>query len=538
MSFSRYIVKRCYALEDSTGYKQSKQFFFDLIENPRSKIRPYFDIFMILLVITSVFMLIYEVKADLGSISVVFEAIAVTIFITEYLLRLWLYNDVHKIIISDYEKAEFIGLPYKLGPSIREIISKKWDYATTPLAVIDLLAIIPSYRPLRFLRIFLLFRLFKLFRYARSINEFAKVISEKRFELYTLAIFLAFVVFTSASAIYFFEARNQGGEIEHFFDGIYWALVTISTVGYGDITPQTTEGRVITLILIICGIGVLSFTTSVIVSAFTEKMRDLRENRVYAELEKKKSLHTIICGFGRVGQEVAQRLSADRDHFVVIDTDATNVDRAKRLGYLVIEGSAERTQLLENAGIKDKAERILCLTGNDVANVYITLTARYLNPSIEIISRANREETVKKLIQAGANRTVSPFSIVGLIAGEYVGQPVAFEAIYGMLSRKGGIGLEAVVVPPESELDGVAIGDINFRSSRLILFGVISHVRQDEAKRSAYPLRDRHLYFNPTADYILQENDLLIMFGHQYSIVHFKDLMEKGVLLRGADGDK
>jgi len=86
--------------------------------------------------------------------------------------------------------------------------------------MIDLLAILPSYRPLRFLRIFLLFRLFKLFRYARSATEFVKVLSEKRFELYTLAIFLAFVVFTAAAAIYFFESQRQGGQIGNIFDGI------------------------------------------------------------------------------------------------------------------------------------------------------------------------------------------------------------------------------------------------------------------------------------------------------------------------------
>ena len=406
---------------------------------------------------------------------------------------------------------------------------------TTPLAVIDLLAIIPSYRPLRFLRIFLLFRLFKLFRYARSISEFGKVISEKRFELYTLAIFLAFVVFISASAIYFFEARGEGGEIEHFFDGIYWALVTISTVGYGDITPQTTEGRVITLVLIICGIGVISFTTSVIVAAFTEKMSDMRKNRVFAELEKKKTLHTIICGFGRVGQEVAERLAMDRDHFVIIDSDPENVECARQLGYLVIEGNAESTPLLNSAGIKDKAERILCLTDSDVVNVYITLTARHLNPAIEIISRANREETVSKLLQAGANRTVTPFSIVGQIASEYVGQPVAFEAIYGVLSRKGDITLDAIMVPVGSELDGVSLGKVHFRSHRLTLFGVISALQRDKACRSAFPLQDRHLYFNPVADFKLQGNDLLVIFGHQYSITHFKDLIEKGQLLGGQD---
>ncbi len=484
---------------------------------------------MILLVLTSVILLMYQVKVDLGYIGTLFEVCVVSIFLTEYLLRLWLYNDIHMIFIEHYERADFIGQPFKLWPPIKSVLGKKWEYMTAPLAIIDLLAIIPSYRPLRFLRIFQLFRLFKLFRYARSINEFAKVLTEKRFEFYTIAIFLAFIVFAAASAIYFFEAKVESGGIEDFFDGIYWALVTISTVGYGDITPQTTEGRAITLALIICGIGVISFTTSVIVTAFSEKMNELRDGRVFTELEKRKGKHVIICGFGRVGLVVAERLFLDQAPFVVIDSDPGAIARAQKLGYLAIEGNAEDSALLEQVGIRTKTEQILCLTGSDVINVYITLTVRYLNPTVEIISRANQEATVKKLHQAGVDHTVAPFKVVGLIAGEYIGQPVAFEAIHGMLSGKDGIELDTVTVRIGSSLDGVRVGDVDFAANKLILFAVIG-LSNNERPASVYNLADRWLHFNPKADFLLAGTDVLVLVGHQYSITHFKDRLESGAL--------
>jgi voltage-gated potassium channel len=531
MAFAKYIVKRCYAIEDSARYKRTKSFFYDLLVNPSARIRPYFDIFMIVLVLASVFLLIYEVKTDLGMFSRVFEGVAVSIFLVEYLLRLWLYNDSHKIIIEHYERSEFLNHSFRLGPALREMMSKKWDYMTTPLAIIDLLAIIPSYRPLRFLRIFLLFRLFKLFRYARSINEFVKVLSEKKFELYTLFIILAFVIFISSAAIYFFEAQTEGGEIENFFDGVYWALVTISTVGYGDITPHTPEGRFITLVLIICGIGVISFTTSIVVSAFGEKMKEMREHRVFAELEKGGRNVTIICGYGRMGQVVAERLKSDRDHFVIIDPDLQNVERAKQVGYLAIQGNAENTQLLQNVGIDTRAERILCLTDDDVVNVFIALTARHLNPDIEIVSRANREETVNKLLQVGADHTVMPYKILGLMAGEYMGQPVAFEAIHGMLHGEEKISLETVVVSSGSMLEGIPIGRIDFNQHKLILFGVISLVdREVDDSRAAYGMGTRMFFFNPQQDFQLHANDIIMVFGHELSIVHFKDSQERGTL--------
>jgi voltage-gated potassium channel len=529
MSFARLVVQRCYALEDSLRYKWVKRFFYDLLENPQAPVRPFFDLGMILLVLASVFVLIYDVKNDLGLFGRLFEGLAVSIFLTEYLLRLWLYNDSHRILIEHYERAEFTNAPFRLGPAVREILAKKWDYMTTPLAVIDLLAIIPSYRPLRFLRIFLLFRLFKLFRYARSVNQFAQVLSEKRFEFQILFFFLFFVVFSSASVIYFFEASTEGGQIDTFFDAIYWALVTLSTVGYGDITPQTQEGRFVTLVLILCGIGVIAFTTSIIVAAFSEKMPEVRRSRVFAEVEKRGN-HTILCGFGRIGQVVAERLVQDREHFVIVDSKAEHIALARQRGYLAIEGGAESTELLENLGVSAQARRILCLTSDDVTNVYITLLARHLNPDIEIISRANREETVNKLVQAGANHTVMPFKVAGLIASEYAGQPVAFEAIYGIFSGEEDISIETIPVHEGAALEGKTIGDIDFRQLRLILFGVISgRGRESMPEDSAYDLKGGRFLFNPGEGFVLKPNDVLVVFGHQFSIFHFKEQLEKGV---------
>lgn len=530
MSLSRLLVQRCYALQDSARYKKTKQFFFDLLENPHAPVRPFFDVGMILLVLASVFLLIYDVKNDLGPFGEIFERIAVSIFLAEYLLRLWLYNDSHLIVIEHYERAEFTHAPFRLGPALREVLAKKWDYMTTPLAVIDLLAIIPSYRPLRFLRIFLLFRLFKLFRYARSINQFAQALSEKRFEFQILFFFLVFVVFSAASIIYIFEARGEGGEIDSFFDGIYWALVTLSTVGYGDITPHTQEGRFVTLVLILCGIGVLAFTTSIVVAAFSEKLPEVRRNRVFTEVEKRGN-HTILCGFGRVGQVVAEQLDRDREHFVIVDPGGDKVIAARQRGYLAIEGGAQDQALLENLGVQQQARRILCLTDDDVTNVYITLMARHLNPDIEIISRANREESVGKLVQAGANHTIMPFKVMGLIAGEYAGQPVAFEAIYGIFSGEEDIGLETIPVHAGSILEGRTIGDIDFRGQRLILFGVISGLgRRSPEVEAFYDLAGSSFLFNPGQGMVLQANDILVVFGHQFSLFHFKDCLERNLL--------
>ncbi len=530
MVFTQRVIKQCYEMAASDRYRGLKQRVFDLLENPKAPIRPYFDIFMIGLVISSVWLLIYEVKNDLGNFSDLFERFAVTIFIVEYLLRFWIFNDSHKVIIEDYERAEFINEPFRLGPALWRAVKAKLRYMIQPLAIIDLLAIIPSYRPLRFLRIFLLFRIFKLFRYTRSISEFAKVLSEKRIELFTLFIVMAFITFTAATALFFFEADHREHQVENFFDSIYWALVTMSTVGYGDITPKTTEGRVVSLTLIVAGLGVISFFTSIIVSAFGEKISEIRTHRVFSEVERKR-VDTLICGFGRVGEVVADRLSKDKRNFVVVDSEEQYAELARQRGYLAVQGNGEDNELLLNLGIEKRIVRLLCLTGDDVANVYITLTARQLNPDVEIISLANHRENITKLYRAGAGHCVAPNQVVGLIAAEYAGQPVAFEAVYGLLTGQSEVRMEAVRIKRGSVMEGRRMNSIDFIRRRLIPFGVIREKDGEVVEgTTCYRLQGRSFYFNPGDDFTFRAEDLLVLFGHHYSVIHFRDCLEGGEL--------
>ncbi len=530
MAFAQRVIKQCYDMAASDRYIGLKRWFYDLLQNPKASIRPYFDIFMIGLVLSSVWLLIYEVKHDLGLFSDLFEKFAVSIFILEYLLRFWVFNDSHKVLIEAYERAEFINEPFRLGPALWRALISKLRYVVQPMAIIDLLAIIPSYRPLRFLRIFLLFRIFKLFRYTRSISEFVKVLSEKRIELFTLFIIMAFITFTAATAMFFFETDQRGHQVDNFFDSIYWALVTMSTVGYGDITPHTTEGRLVALTLIVAGLGVISFFTSIIVSAFGEKIHEIRTHRVISEVERKR-VDTVICGFGRVGEVVAERLTRDKRHFVVVDPVEKHVELARERGYLAVQGDGESNDLLLSLGIENRIKCLLCLTGDDVVNVYITLTARQFNPEVEIISRANHRENINKLYRAGASHCVAPNQVVGLIAAEYAGQPVAFEAVYALLSGQSEEGIEAVVVKQGSVMEGRRMDSIDFRQRRLIPFGVIRPGSCEEVEGvTCFILQDRCFYFNPGDDFIFQAEDMLVLFGHEYSVIHFRDCLQGGKL--------
>lgn len=526
---AKLIVHIAYFLETSSSYRNTKLFFYNLLENPDSRIKSYFDIFMICLVLFSVFLLIYEVDTQFSQVDMVYEHVLITLFIIEYLLRAWLYNDVHHIVLEHYEKAEYLQSPFRFREVASQILAKKIEYVFTPLAVIDLLAILPSYRPLSVLRVLLIFRLLKLFRYFKSMKLFAEVLDSKRFELYNLAIFLSFLVFIGSTGIYLFEHPTNGQQVSNLFDAAYWSIVTVSSVGYGDIAPQTTGGRLVAMALILTGLGILSFFISIIVAAFNDKMHDLRENRTYAELKRYKKF-VIICGFGRVGQHIAVQLQKHRQHFVVIDNKEINASKARRLGYFVIHADASKNEVLINAGIKNRATVVLCTTGDDVVNVYITLTSRHLNPSIRIISRANIQDNVKKLYQAGADNVIQPFEIAAMVVAEYIGQPVAFEAILGIIREERQFIMETLCVHSGSFIDGLKISEIDFERRKLMLVGVISANPVHRKHKNSYKVKNQHFYFNPEPYFVLRNDDLLVVLGREVGIEYFRDQIEKSRL--------
>lgn len=522
----RLLVWLAYFLESSLRYRRCKIFFYDLLENPNSKKKAYFDLAMIFFVILSIFVIISDGTKELAAINQLFETGIIVVFMLEYLLRGWLYSNSHQEIIDYHERSQYLNSPFKISEIFKIILLKKLAYIRSPVAIIDLLSIFPSFRAFWFLRFFLIFRLFKLFRYSNSIKLFADVLNSRRFELLTLLVFMGFLVFIASIAMYLFEHKEPHTHIKNLFDTFYWAVVTISTVGYGDITPHTVGGRLVAMGLILSGLGVLSFFASIIVAAFGEQMYILRENHTYTELKNYKNF-VIICGFGRVGQEIAWQLKKDRQRFIVIDKNLDTIKLAKQHNFLTIHNDASKNQVLLNAGINHGASTVVCTTGDDVTNVYVTLSSRYLNPRIRIISRVNHHNNVKKMEQAGADHIIQPFQIAGLLAAEYVGQPVAVEAILGILQERKHILMDTIVVQGGCMLEGKNIQEIGFEQRKLTLVGIISTNEIHKKHRNRYHVKHQHFYFNPEKHFICRQNDILVVLGREMSIEYFRQQLEK-----------
>jgi voltage-gated potassium channel len=160
----------------------------------------------------------------------------------------------------------------------------------------------------------------------------------------------------------------------------------------------------------------------------------------------------------------------------------------------------------------------------------MTLSSRYLNPNIRIISRVNHHNNVKKMEQAGADHIIQPFQIAGLLAAEYVGQPVAVEAILGILQERKHILMDTVVVYEGSMLEGKNIMEIGFEQRKLSLVGIISTNELHQKHRNRYHVLHQHFYFNPEKHFICRKNDILVVLGREMSIEYFREQIEKSRL--------
>ena len=200
-----------------------------------------------------------------------------------------------------------------------------------------------------------------------------------------------------------------------FLDALYMTVITIGTVGYQEVHDLSDSplGRIWTIMLVVGGVGTLAYAASSLVELVVEGTVTgyFHERRMQGEIEKLNG-HFILCGFGRVGREVAEELRAENVAFVVVDEDEDVIREAREDGYLAWEGVASDDDVLAAAGVS-RAKGLVAAVDSDADNVFVVLSARRANPDLHIVARCESDETEAKLEVAGANRTLSPYAFAG-----------------------------------------------------------------------------------------------------------------------------
>lgn len=505
------ILDTAYFLNTSGKYQAFKKYFYNILENDKCKYKKYIDIFMIILIFISVAVLIREVKNPVNDYLMFFSNYVISIiFFIEYMLRLWVNSSVSAIIVKHAEHDTFLLREVNLYKAFKEVLKVKFSYMASPKAIIDLLAILPFFHELRLLRIFILFRVFKLFRYAKSLQILLSVLETKKFEFFTLGIFAFVVIFISSVLIYVMEANKADSPVNTLFDALYWAIVTISTVGYGDIVPVTNEGRFVAIIVITAGIAVLAFTTSLFVSAFTEKLEEIKEIKTIENISKLKKFY-LICGYENIAKEVVRKLAKNGHNIIILDEELQRVENAKIDGYTALHynpGSIQSYKRLD-IDLAKQVKGVLCLRENDVDNVYAALTVRSLNKNVMILSLLNNDANRNKLEFVGINKIVYPQELVGLITKELVGKPVAFEVIHELRSENSDVIIDEIGITQRIVENFPTVAELNNRHYSIILLGVYKHEKDQ-------------FYFNPLQSTLLEAGDYLLVIGYQVYIKEFE----------------
>lgn len=250
--------------------------------------------------------------------------------------------------------------------------------------------------------------------------------------------------------------------IEHlsWLDAIYVTVTTLSTVGYGDIVPVTVAGKIFTIFFIVSGVGTTGYMLVLILSIIVEgHIKDQFGRRTMLQKIAKLNHHVIVCGAGRVGEQVIEGLKNSAKPFVVIESDQEKANSLQSDDILTICGDAKLDKVLQTAGVKRAAILVSALS-DDADNVYVTLSAKSQNQSIIIAARADEEEAESKLKQAGATMVISPSISGGRQILAAIEHPLAYDFLQNMFyNQKFDVDMAEIRVCEKSKLVGERLAD-------------------------------------------------------------------------------
>ena len=288
----------------------------------------------------------------------------------------------------------------------------------------------------------------------------------------------------------------------NLLDSFYMTIITISTVGYSELHPLSTTGRLFTSTLIVVGVGTMLYGFGVFAETLTDNtfVNYRRERQLERALNRLRD-HFIICGYGRIGTQIVAEFEEHKIPYAVIDQTEEALVRLRNEDRLHVEGDASSEEILKLAGI-ERARGLISAVDSDERAVYITLAARALKPDLYLISRAGRPESIRRLELAGANRIISPYQMAGHRMAELAVRPALVDVLDTLHHGMSEIAVEEMLVKR-----GMAAVGRTLAESGLL--------GPSAAKLLALRRADGTLHVNPGPDLRLDDADLLIALGSE-----------------------
>jgi len=283
-------------------------------------------------------------------------------------------------------------------------------------------------------------------------------------------------------------------------DSFYMTVLTISTVGYDEVHPLSVTGKIFSIFIILLGVGSVGFAVGTAGKLMLDDhIRAVLGRRSMKSIQKLRD-HYIICGFGRMGRIICEELTDKGIPLVVLENDDEVLNELERLGYPFMKADATSDEELMAAGI-EKAEGLVSVVTDDAQNVFIVLTARGLNPKLRIVARSAAEGTIKKLVRAGANKVISPYSLGGHRIAQAIMRPTVLDFLENIIQNKEmDLVLEEMHIAPGSKLVGTTLATSGLRKDYNIIILAI---------KSATGSMD----FNPPFNTEIKSGDTLVILG-------------------------
>lgn len=289
-------------------------------------------------------------------------------------------------------------------------------------------------------------------------------------------------------------------------EALYMTVITLTTVGFQEVHPLSPAGKIFTMFLIVSGVGfILYFLSSTTGMMVEGTLKDVFGRR---KLEKQISHmegHYIVCGFGRIGRTVSQLLKEKPIEVVIIEKNPDCIPLFQQKNLLYVSGEATSEEILLKAGLL-KAKGLVAAASSDADNVYITLTARGLNPRLFILARAAEESSIVKLTRAGADKVVSPYDIGARSMANSILRPTVIDFIeLAMHNRSLDLQIEELTVGEKSEIKDLTLMESGIRKDFDLIVVAIKKGTGE-------------MIFNPSPQAKIQIGDILVVLGDRENL--------------------
>ena len=489
-----------------------KIFLYNLLENENNPYNHVYNVFALFLVITSSIGILLEELFDIKSLPPdlkdfldIYEEITLYFFVVEYITRWWIISNFKDDFEDSYIKNANLPKFRRFVKAFIDALKPKLKWMMTLYAIIDLLAIIPVIRPFRVFRLLLALRLLKIIRYSSAIKSLIYAFKEHAFLfLFIFSIITVWIVMFS-TIVYIVEYDNGSNTFKSLKDALYWGIVTISTVGYGDIYPTSEEGRFLTAIMIGGGIILVSALTGIFSASLVSRLMAIREGSLkMPNLED----HIVICGWNETAEEIVEQIKASKlytEKPVVLITNIPKNELGIELPKSVIykRGDFIQENILLEVGI-DKAEHIIVVAEReeglserniDARTALVSMLIRTLNPTANLY--------VEVLLDEDAPIFKNRINIQEVIIHGHILGKILFASIINP-------GMTALInsfIDKEKRMKKLKVSDFG----NIETFGELLKFSR---KFNYLPLaveREGHITINPPDDFKLKKEDYIFL---------------------------